>query len=97
MKKVMPNSFKTSKKLMKMPKIYLIYSAADFGWYEFCFSGRYKDGVPLVWQYDDHNGITDNWYLRKITNTTTCPIYTWTFDRLLIGPLMKAFREVNND
>ena len=95
--KTMPDSHKTKRKLMKMPKIYLIYSAADFGWYEFSFSGRYKNGVPLVWQYDDHNGTTDNWYLRKITNTTAFPIYTWTFDRLQIGPLMKAFKEADND
>ena len=35
----------------------------------------------IVYQYDDHNGTDDSYYLRLITETTTGAINGWTIDR----------------
>lgn len=82
MKKVLPNTKKTSEYLSKLPKMYLIAYWARWGITEFPFSGEYitrngKD-YPLVWDYDDHNGTDDSFYLRPIDYTTTGYIIGWT-------------------
>ena len=88
MKKVLENTLKTKKYLDKLPKIYLIGCWAKYGVFDFPFAGKYafdkfraKKKVPLVYQYDDHNGTDDHYYLRLITETTTGSICGWTFDK----------------
>lgn len=83
MKKVLPNNSKTEKYLAKLPKIYLVGCWARYGVMEFPFSGKYiinENGIsiPLVYDYDDFNGTSDNWYLRPINLTTTGFIIVWT-------------------
>ena len=88
LRKVLPNNEKTKKYLDSLPKIYLVACWAKYGVMEFPFtreSGydkfRAKKYVPLVYQYDDHNGTDDSYYLRLITETTTGAINGWTLDR----------------
>ena len=84
LRKVLPNNEKTKKYLDSLPKIYLVACWAKYGVMEFPFSGKYKDKEhlqPLVWQYDDLNGTSDNWYLKSIEDTTTGSIYLWTFSK----------------
>ena len=82
MKKVLKNTLKTRKYLDKLPKIYLIACWASYCILEFPFTGKYvkENGIdiPLVYDYDDHNGTCDCWWLRKITNTTTGGKLVWT-------------------
>lgn len=82
MKKVLQNSEKTRKFLNKLPKIYLVALWAHFGVRDFPFSGKYikQNGidVPLVYDYDDHNGTCDHYFLRPIIHTTTGYIFLWT-------------------
>ena len=65
-------------------KVYLIACWASYGILEFPFTGKYikENGIdiPLVYDYDDHNGTCDCWWLRKITNTTTGRKLVWTQD-----------------
>ena len=69
--------------LDSLPKIYLVATWAKTGVWEFPFTGKYEFDkwaqceVPLVYQYDDFNGTCDNYYLRKITRTTTGLIIAW--------------------
>lgn len=81
LRKRMPHNQKTKDKLAKLPKIYLIACWARYGVLEFPFSGRYKKinkkAVPLVWDFDDHNGTYPEYVLRPITWTTTAAIRGW--------------------
>ena len=87
LRKHLPDNEKTRDKLAKLPKIYLIACWAHYGVIEFPFSGKYKkvkdaDGpliryIPLVWDFDDHNGVYPEYVLRPITWTTTAAIRGW--------------------
>lgn len=84
MKKVLDNNAKTKKYLDSLRKLYMVACWAGYGVEEFPFSGKYLDEEhlqPLVYQYDDHNGATDAWYLRSLRQTTTGHIYLWTFSK----------------
>lgn len=84
MKRILDNSKETRDYLNSLRKVYLVACWAGYGVMEFPFSGKYKDKEhlqPLVWQYDDLNGTSDNWYLRPIEDTTTGSIYLWTFSK----------------
>ena len=84
LRKHLPHNQKTKDKLAKLPKIYLIACWARYGVLEFPFSGRYKKinkkPVPLVWDFDDHNGTYPEYVLRPITWTTTAAIRGWLRD-----------------
>ena len=87
LRKRLPDNQKTRDKLAKLPKIYLIACWAHYGVLDFPFSGKYKkvkdaDGpliryIPLVWDFDDHNGVYPEYVLRPITWTTTAAIRGW--------------------
>ena len=81
LRKRLKNTKKNKDKLAKLPKIYLIACWARYGVLEFPFSGRYKKinkkPVPLVWDFDDHNGTYPEYVLRPITWTTTAAIRGW--------------------
>ena len=84
LRKHLPHNQKTKDKLAKLPKIYLVACWARYGVLEFPFSGRYKKinkkAVPLVWDFDDHNGTYPEYVLRPITWTTTAVIRGWVRD-----------------
>lgn len=84
LRKRLKNTKKNKDKLAKLPKIYLVACWARYGVLEFPFSGRYKKinkkPVPLVWDFDDHNGTYPEYVLRPITWTTTAAIKGWVRD-----------------
>ena len=87
LRKRLPYNQKTKDKLAKLPKIYLVACWAHYGVLEFPFSGKYKKEkdadsplvryIPLVWDFDDHNGGYPEYILRPITWTTTAIIRGW--------------------
>ena len=84
LRKRLKNTKKNKDKLAKLPKIYLVACWAHYGVLEFPFSGRYKKinkkPIPLVWDFDDHNGTYPEYVLRPITWTTTAAIRGWVRD-----------------
>ena len=84
LRKRLKNTKKNKDKLAKLPKIYLVACWARYGVLEFPFSGRYKKinkkPIPLVWDFDDHNGTYPEYVLRPITWTTTAAIRGWLRD-----------------
>lgn len=80
MKKILPNTPKTKRYLDSLPKIYIVGCWAGFGVREYYFSGKFaKDKTtPLVWDYEDCNGVCDEWRLRNLYYTTTGRIYAWS-------------------
>jgi hypothetical protein len=87
LRKKLPNDEKTREFLSSLPRVYLIATWAKTGVWEFPFAGEYQFDkyaqcdVPMVYQYDDFNGTEDNYWLRKITYTTTGFIIGWSFDK----------------
>lgn len=82
MKKILKNNAKTKKYLESLPKIYMIACWAGYGVREFPYAGKCdENGIPYVYDYDDHNGTVDQYELRKLTNTTTGWIYAWTIGK----------------
>ena len=87
LRKRLPDNQKTRDKLAKLPKIYLIACWAHYGVVDFPFSGKYKKVkdadssliryIPLVWDFDDHNGVYPEYVLRPIAWTTTAAIRGW--------------------
>jgi hypothetical protein len=80
-RKVLLNTPKNKAKLDKMPKIYIVAKWIGFGIQEFYFAKYDADGIPQVYQYNDHNGTADQYELVDIYNTTTGSIYSWTFNK----------------
>lgn len=82
MRKVLKNKPKTRAYLDKLPKIHMVGCWAGYGVRTFPFTGKYvvSNGVsiPLVYDYDDHNGTCDNYYLRRLDHTTTGQVIVWT-------------------
>lgn len=69
-----------------------------YGIREYPFSGEYftdEDGrdIPLVYVYDDHNGTTDNFYLRRIDQTTSGRIIIWTQDNNAACDLVRIYND----
>jgi hypothetical protein len=99
-KKVLSNNKRTQKYLKKLPKIYVVACWARFGVREYPFTGKFiKDKyrgdtyVPLVYDYDDCNGTSDNYYLRKLTNTTTGIIIMWTQNKNIAEKIAAMYNQ----
>ena len=82
MKHILQNNEKTKEYLDSLPRIYLVACWAHYGVREFPFQ-KFKRGtvMPMVWNYNDHNGYADQFELIPIEYTTTGFIYTWTFQK----------------
>lgn len=98
MKKVLKNTAKTKAYLDSLPKIYLVGCWAKYGVREYPFTGKYEQDkyygiVPLVYDYDDHNGTCDNYYLRKLPWVTTGQIVMWTEFKSVADKVAELFNK----
>ena len=97
MKKRLINNKKTKEYLESLKKVYFIGFWANWGYRECYFSGKFTEShnryQPLVWDYDDHNGTDDAYYLRPIDFTTTGYMYAWTFDKNVAEDIVRYKRE----
>lgn len=84
----------TDQMLSHLTKVYQVGCWASFGVCEFPFSGYYtEDGKePLVWYYDDHNGVYEDYTLIPISNTTTGSTICWTFNKATAQKLADALQ-----
>ena len=97
MRKVLKNKPKTRAYLDKLPKIHMVGCWAKYGVRTFPFTGKYitEDGVniPLVYDYDDHNGTCDNYYLRRLDYTTTGSVIMWTQNEEVARRIAELFNK----
>ena len=97
MKKVLKNTAKTKVYLDSLPKIYLVGCWAKYGVREYPFTEKYfsENGfsVPLVYDYDDHNGTCDNWYRRRLDYVTTGQIIMWTQNKAVADKVVELFNK----
>ena len=95
MKKNMPDNTKARQKLEKLPKIYYVGFWAHWGTRNEALQGFDKDGHPLVWYFNDHNGTYAEWILTRLENTTTGVIACWG-DEARRGKLEKIAEALEN-
>ena len=100
MRKVLKNNSKTRAYLDNLPRIYLVGCWAKYGVREYPFTGKYEQdkhnnniSVPLVYDYDDHNGTCDNYYLRKLSCVTTGRIIMWTQSKSVAEKVAELFNK----
>ena len=87
MKKILKNNSKTKEYLNSLPKIYVTARWAKWGVKEYPFSGEFKEAklgnctyfLPLVYDYRDNNGTTDEYHLVPLPKVTTGQIADWSF------------------
>lgn len=98
MRKVLKNTTKTKEYLDSLPKIYLVGCWANYGVREYPFTGKYEQNengisIPIVYDYDDHNGTCDNYYLRKLNHVTTGHILLWTQSKNVANKVAELFNK----
>ena len=97
MKKVLKNTTKTKEYLASLPKIYMVGYWAKYGVREYPFTEKYfsENGfsVPLVYDYDDHNGTCDNWYLRRLDYVTSGAVIMWTQNKAVADKVARLFNK----
>lgn len=97
MRKILKNNKKTKAYLDSLPKIYLVGCWARYGIMEFPFTEKYFSekgiSIPIVYDYDDHNGTCDNWYLRRIDHTTTGQIVLWTQSKSVASKIAELYNK----
>lgn len=74
------------RKSLKARTIYAVVRYAKWCVRPYLFAGKWEwddrlnEMIPLVYHYDDHNGEYETIDVRKITDTTTGLIHSWTFN-----------------
>ena len=98
MRKVLKNTPKTKAYLNSLPKIYMVGQWAHYGVREYPFTGKYainSDGIsiPLVYHYDDFNGTCDNYWLRRLDQTTSGGVVMWTQNKKLADKIAELMNK----
>lgn len=101
MRKILKNTPKTKAYLDSLPKIYMVGCWAKYGVREYPFTEKYfsENGfsIPLVYDYDDHNGTCDCYWLRRLDCTTTGQILLWTQSKSVASKVAELFnKELQN-
>lgn len=80
-----------------LPKIYLVGYWARYGVREYPFTNKYtKDGIPYVYNFDDHNGTYAEYVLEPITNVTTGVIKVWSFSKAIANEIADIYNGDRN-
>lgn len=98
MRKVLKNNSKTKAYLDNLPRIYLVGCWAKYGVWEFPFTGKYEQNeygisIPLIYDYDDHNGTCDNYYLRRLDHVTSGQIVSWTQSKSVANKISELYNK----
>lgn len=76
--KILPYTKENLVKIMGLPKIYMVGIWVKAGVKDFHWTGKFtKNGQPLVWQYNDHNGTADQFELLPLDMVTTGQVVAW--------------------
>ena len=76
--KILPYNTKNLEKIMGLPKIYMVGIWVKAGVRDYHWTGKFtKNGQPLVWQYNDHNGTADQFELVPLDRVTTGQVVAW--------------------
>lgn len=98
MRKVLKNTPKTKAYLESLPRIYMVGCWAKYGVWYFPFTGKYETNengvsIPLVYNYDDHNGTCDNYWLRRLDLVTSGAVIMWTQNKAVADKVAELFNK----
>lgn len=77
----LPDEIEVRNSLRNLPRISAVVCYAGFATETVAYARtEVIDGepTPLVWEWDDHNGVYDDWTLIPITSLTSGGVYCWT-------------------
>lgn len=81
-----------------LPKIYLIGCWARYGIRECANTLQVdEDGIPLVYDYNDHNGCYEEYELVPIHRVTTGQVYAWSISQMAaqhVADMMNKAKEM---
>ena len=95
-KRIERRNKKIEKKLKTAPSVYLVVQWAKWGVKECKWTGKLLQAndspwiTPEVYNFTDHNGEYDQWYICPIHYTTSGRIYDWTFNKEAAEKLAEA-------
>ena len=81
MRRELKDTNRVRRKLAKLPKICAIFVWYGCGYREYPFVGCDKDGMPLVYDFDDCNGMYPHYELFRLNQVSTGTLLCWTKDR----------------
>ena len=92
---------RTTQKINKCKRVYLVVCYAKWTVREFPWTGKFVSDYannlcPEVWDYDDHNGEFEEYAKRSIYNTTTGNICTWTFNKYVAERIANALQHIDD-
>lgn len=87
------DDIQTIEKMNKLPKIYIVACWAHWGVRSYPFVTLDADNVPLVWNYNDHNGTADQYELVPLRHVTSASIFTWTFNEEAANKIAQLMEE----
>lgn len=80
-----------------LPKIYLIGCWARYGIRECANTLQVdKEGIPLVYDYNDHNGCYEEYELVPIHRVTTGRVYAWSTSKEAAQHVADLMNEATN-
>ncbi len=80
-----------------LPKIYLIGCWARYGIRECANTLQVdKEGIPLVYDYNDHNGCYEEYELVPIHRVTTGQVYAWSTSKKAAQYVAYLMNEATN-
>lgn len=90
---------KNDKYIQSLRKVYLVGCWAKYGVLEFPYTGKMVDDnefglIPLVYDFDDHNGTYNEYVLRKLNEVTTGQIITYTFNEHIANSIAEQYNEL---
>lgn len=77
----LPDEIEVRNALRDLPRISVVVCYAGFTTETVAYAHtELIDGepIPLVWEWDDHNGVYEDWTLIPITSLTSGGVYCWT-------------------
>ena len=90
---------KNNKYIQSLRKVYLVGYWARYGVLEFPYSGKMVEDsefglIPLVYDFDDHNGTYNEYVLRKLNDVTTGQVITYAFNKHIANSIAEQYNEL---
>lgn len=85
LKEHLKENSKNNKYIQSLRKVYLVGYWARYGVLAFPYAGKMVENnefglIPLVYDFDDHNGTYEEYVLRELNQVTTGQVITYTFN-----------------
>lgn len=99
LKEHLKENSKNNKYIQSLRKVYLVGYWARYGVLAFPYAGKMVENnefglIPLVYDFDDHNGTYDGYVLRELNQVTTGQIITYTFNEHIANSIAEQYNEL---